>query len=178
MADMGKLSGLQQRFERSGAGKIVISVFVALFVLVGVLWNIPDSPIRRSLVPALTPVAAPIGLDQFWGMYGNPSKRAETIEVQVKMADGAIRVWTMEPGAPGMGWWDRWIMIRRAVMTDASVRPQVAHWVVRQITRPGERPVAVAVVLKVQTLTAPGEEGASTGKPATKVLYQELLGTP
>ena len=46
---MGKLSGLQQRFEESRGGKIVISIFIAVFVLVGVVWNIPDSPIGRSL---------------------------------------------------------------------------------------------------------------------------------
>jgi hypothetical protein len=175
---MAKLTGLQQRFEESRAGKIAISVFVALFVLVGVVWNIPDSPIRRAVLPAMEPVAAPVGLDQYWGMYGNPSKRAETIEVQVKMADGQIRVWTIEPGAPGIGWWNRWIMIRRAVMTDANVRPQVARWAVREITRSDENPVAVAILLKTQNLSAPGEETASSGKSATKVLYQEALTTP
>lgn len=172
---MSKLSGLQQRFEDSRGGKVVISAFVALFVLVGVVWNVPDSPIRRGLMPAVEPVAAPVGLDQYWGMYGNPSKRAETVEVQVKMADGQIRVWAMEPGADGMGWWDRWIMLRRAVMTDANVRPQVARWAVREVTEPGDHPVAVAVVLRTQNLTAPGEDGESSGKSATKILYQEVL---
>src|SRR6476620_11193070 len=68
----GKLVNLQQRFEESHVGKVVISAFVAVFVLIGVLWNVPDSPIRRSLMPVLTPDAAPAGLDQFWGMYGTP----------------------------------------------------------------------------------------------------------
>ena len=173
---MGKLSTLQQRFEESRAGKIVISIFVGVFVLVGVLWNIPDSPIRRMLLPAVQAVAAPAGLDQYWGMYGTPTKRTEAVEVQVKMADGEVRIWTMQPGAPGIGWWDRWIMLRRAVMTDASVRPQVAHWAVREVTEPNEHPVAVAVVLRTQNLSAPGEEdAASSGKAATKVLYQEAL---
>ena len=26
----------------------------------------------------------------------------------------------MQPGEPGVGWWDRWIMLRRAAMTDAE----------------------------------------------------------
>jgi hypothetical protein len=174
---MDKLSGLQQRYEASRAGKIVISVFVALFVLVGVVWNIPDSPIRRALMPAVEPVAAPVGLDQYWGMYGAPSKRVEGIEVQVKMADGRIRTWTMQPGSQGVGWWDRWIMLRRAVMTDANVRPQVARWAVREVTEPSEHPVAVAVVLHTQTLSAPGEESEG-GKSASKILYQEALAAP
>ncbi len=172
---MDKLSGLQQRFEESRAGKIVISVFIAVFVIVGVVWNIPDSPIKRALTPPVEPVAAATGLDQYWGMYGTPVKRVEAIEVQIKMADGQTRVWTMQPDAPGVGWWDRWIMLRRAVMTDPNVRPQVARWVVRQTTTPDEHPVAVAIVLSTQTLSAPGEDEASSGKPATKILYQETL---
>jgi hypothetical protein len=175
---MGKLSGLQQRFEASRAGKIVIGVFVAVFVLVGVVWNIPDSPIRRSVMPAVEPIAAPVGLDQYWGMYGDPSRRAETVEVQVKMADGKVRVWTMEPGARGVGWWDRWIMLRRAVMTDANVRPQVARWAVREVSQPNDQPVAVAVVLTLRNLSAPGQEVQGSGKPVTKVLYQEMLAAP
>jgi len=175
---MDKLSTLQQQFEQSRAGKLVISAFIVVFLVVGIVWNIPDSPIRRGLVPVVEPVAAPAGLDQYWGMYGTPVKRTEAVEVHVKMADGQVRVWTMEPDARGVGWWDRWIMLRRAVMTDASVRPQVARWAVRQITAPDEHPVAVAVVLNTQNLSAPGEDSAGSGKSATKVLYQEALGAP
>jgi hypothetical protein len=52
----------------------------------------------------------------------------------------------------------------------------VAHWAVREVTEPNEHPVAVAVVLRTQNLSAPGEEdAASSGKAATKVLYQEAL---
>lgn len=167
--------GLQRRIEESRFGKVAISVFIGVFVLVGVVWNMPDSPIKRHLVPIVDPVAAPLGLNQYWGMYGTPVKRAETIEVHVKMSDGQTRVWAMEPGERGVGWWDRWIMLKRAVMTDASVRPQVAHWVVREITTGDERPVAVAVVLSTRNLSAPGEDNASSGKSATKVLYQETL---
>jgi hypothetical protein len=174
---MRRFSGLQQRFEQSRAGRIVISVFVALFVIIGVVWNVPDSPIRRAAVPVVEPIAAPLGLNQYWGMYGTPVKRTEAIEVHVKMADGQTRVWTMAPDAPGVGWWDRWIMVKRATMVDAQVRPQVARWAVRQLTKPGEHPVAVAVVLRTQTLGAPGDEDrASSGKSAMKVLYQEALG--
>ncbi len=176
-SSVGKLSTLQQRFEESRVGKVVISGLVAVIVVVGVVWNIPDSPIKRSLVPLVEPVAAPAGLDQYWGMYGTPSKRVEAVEVHVRMANGETRVWTMQPGERGVGWWDRWIMLRRAVMVDASVRPQVARWVAREITAPNERAVAVAVVLRTENLSQPGE-AAGSGKSAMKVLYQEALAGP
>jgi hypothetical protein len=169
----GRLANLQQRFEESHVGKVVISAFVAVFVLIGVLWNVPDSPIRRSLMPVVTPVAAPAGLDQYWGMYGTPDSRLETVEVHVKMADGEDRVWTMQPGERGIGWWDRWILMRRAVIHDASIRPQLARWVVREVTEPTEHVVGVTVVYRTQTLPPPGE--GPPGKPAMKVLYQEAL---
>lgn len=173
---MGKLSTLQQRFEESRVGKVVISGLVAVFVLVGVVWNLPESPIQKSLRPLVQPVAAPAGLDQYWGMYGTPSRRVETVEVHVTMANGETRVWTMQPGERGVGWWDRWILLRRAVMVDSSVRPQLARWVAREVTEPNERAVAVAVVLRTETLLPPGE--GAEGKPAMKVLYQEALAGP
>jgi hypothetical protein len=174
-SSVGQLSTLQQRFEDSRAGKVVISVLVAVIMVVGVVWNIPDSPIRNALKPVVEPVAAPVGLDQYWAMYATPSKRVEAVEVEVKMANGETRVWHMQPGERGMGWWDRWIMLRRAVMYDASVRPQVARWVVREVTAPTERAVAVAIVLRVENLSPPGEKDAAGGKSAMKILYQEAL---
>ena len=175
-SSVGKLSTVQQRFEESHLGKVVISGLVAVFLLVGVVWNLPESPIQKSLLPLVQPVAAPAGLDQYWGMYGTPSRRVETVEVHVKMANGEDRVWTMQPGERGVGWWDRWIMLRRAVMVDSSVRPQLARWVARQVTEPTERAVGVAVVLRTETLSPPGE-GADS-KSAMKVLYQEALAGP
>ena len=172
---MAQRSTLQQRFEESRVGKVVISGLVAVIMVVGVVWNIPDSPIRSALQPVVEPVAAPTGMDQYWAMYATPSKRVEAVEVHVKMANGETRVWNMQPGERGVGWWDRWIMLRRAVMYDASVRPQVASWVVREVTAPNERAVAVAVVLRVENLSPPGSEDAAGGKSAMKVLYQETL---
>jgi hypothetical protein len=170
----GQLSTLQQRFEESHRGKVVISVFIAVFLLVGVIWNLPDSPIQRGLKPVVAPIAVAAGLDQFWGVYWIPDTRVETVQVQVTMANGETRVWTMQPGARGVGWWDRWILLRRAVIHDASVRPQLAHWVVRNVTGPNERAVAVAVIFRTENLSPPGApEGGKS--PATKVLYQEAL---
>jgi hypothetical protein len=172
-----KLSTLQQRFEESHVGKVVISGLVAVIVLVGIVWNLPDSPIQKSLLPAVAPIAAPAGLDQYWGMYGTPDTRLETVEVQVRMANGENRVWTMQPGERGVGWWDRWILLRRAVIHDASIRPQLARWVVREVTEPTERAVGVTVLFRTENLSAPGER-AGGKSPAMKVLYQEALAGP
>ena len=118
---MANLSTLQQRFEESDVGKVVISGLIAVFLLVGMVWNLPDSPISRSLGPRVQPVAGPTGLDQYWGMFAAPSRRVDTVEVHVTMANGEDRVWTMQPGDRGIGWWDRWIMLRSYVVHDGAL---------------------------------------------------------
>jgi hypothetical protein len=175
-----ELATLQQRFEASAAGKAVISGLIVVIVLVGVVWNLPDSPIKRLLSPVAKPVAVPTGLDQGWAMYApNPSRRVDTVEVQVTMANGENRVWTMQPGARGISefGWDRWMVMRYSAVLDANVRPDLARWVAREVTGPGEQAVAVSMVLRTETLQAPDEPAAEGGRRgnATKVLYQENL---
>jgi hypothetical protein len=169
--------GLQQRFEDTHVGRVVVGVLIAVVLFIGIVWNLPDSPITRALIPAAKPVAAAIGLDRYWGMYGTPDTRVESVEVQVKMANGETRIWSMQPGGRGVGWWDRWILLRRAVISDASVRPQLAHWVVGQVAKPSEKPVDVTVLFRTENLSAPGE-AAGGRAPATKILYQETLAGP
>jgi hypothetical protein len=172
----GNLTGLQQRFEESCAGKAVISGLLVVALLVCVAWNLPESPIKRVLQPVLAPVAVPTGLDQGWAMYADPIKRADTIEVHVKMADGPTKVWMTQPGQPGIGWWDRWLALRYYAMLDPNLRPQFARWVAREVTGPDERAVAVEMILRTETLQSPAEKEGGTGKRrpgATKMIYQE-----
>jgi len=178
----GRLSALQQRFEESRLGRAVISGLLVIVLIVVVTWNLPDSPIKRAVQPALMPVAVPIGLDRSWAMYApDPTRRADTIEVRVKMSDGQIKTWTSEPGAQGTGWWDRWLVLRYYAGLDANLRPQLAHWVVKQVTEPGEQPVAVEMILQTQTLQAPADQEGDSGRrppSATKIIYQEQLAVP
>jgi hypothetical protein len=174
------LATLQQRFEASAVGKAVISGVILVIIAVGVAWNLPDSPIKNLLTPVAKPLAVPTGLDQGWAMYApNPSTRIDTIEVQVTMADGANRIWTMQPGAAGISdfGWDRWMVMRYSAVLDANVRPDLARWVAREVTGPGERAVAVTMTLRTETLQAPDEPAQNGGRrsAATKVLYQENL---
>jgi hypothetical protein len=63
-------------------------------------------------------------------------------------------------------------------MVDSSIRPQLAHWVVREVTKPDERAASVSIVLRTENLSAPGDEGEGGKAPAKKVLYQEALAGP
>jgi hypothetical protein len=179
-SDLGRPLTLQQRFERSSVGKMVISVLLLGVIVVCAVWNLPASPIRDALVPAVRPIAGVTGFDRAWAMYGEPNRRVETVEVHVRMATGENRVWTMEPGSPGVGWWDRWIMLSYAAVGDPSIRPTLARWVVGQVTKPDERPQSVSMILRTETLQAPSDEQPEGGRRPTamKLLYQENLAGP
>ena len=168
----------QQRFENSHAGRVVISVVVAAILLLNLVWNLPQtSPISEGLHDLTDPVSVPLGLDQWWGMFAVPETRVTYVDVDVKMANGETRIWHMQPGAPGVGWWSRWTGLRNQVVRNPVVRPQLARWVVGQVTKPGETATEVVVLLRSENLSKPGEPTAGRS-PASKVLYQETLAGP
>ena len=175
---LGQLSTLQQRFEESRVGEFLISALVAIIVLVGIAWNLPDSPVRRSLSPVVGPIGAATYLNQAWAAFApGVSTRTESIEVEVSMADGSVRIWNAEPGnrLTGAVAWARWTRLRYFAVIKPEIRPGIARWAVRRATEQSERPVRVAMVLRVQNLPPPGEEGRTRGATATKVLYEEEL---
>jgi hypothetical protein len=165
----------QQRFEASATGKAVISGVVAVILFLNLVWNLPQgSAISDDFHELADPAAVALGLDQWWGMFAVPESRVVSVEVDVKMANGETRIWRMQPGAPGVGWWSRWTGLRNQVVKNQVVRPQLAHWVVDQVTKPGERAAEVVVLLRSENLSKPGQPAAGKS-PASKVLYQETL---
>ncbi|MDT5014042.1 MAG: hypothetical protein QOD39_202 [Mycobacterium sp.] len=170
------LSVTGQRFERSVAGEVVISALVTVVVLIGVLWNLPNSDLKRSLTPTLRPIAAATGLQQTWQMYApDPISGLEDMQVRVRMADGSERVWRFQRGDRVVGpfTWYRWQKLKEQVIRDPASRPGLAHWVVRQLTTPAERPVHVQMMFRNELLPPPGKAGP---KPVTvRTLYSESL---
>jgi hypothetical protein len=172
---IGKLSGLQQSFEESRTGQILISGLVATIVLVGVAWNLPESPIKSSLAPLVKP-ATVVNLNQPWSVYApSPKTRLETVEVHVTMADGAKRVWTLEPGTlvDRLFASSHWQRLMEYSVLNGDIRPGVSRWAARQVTGPSERAVHVAMILWTKPLSPPGEEASQA--TATKVLYEADL---
>ena len=110
-------------------------------------------------------------------MFSIPESRVVSIEVDVQMANGETRVWHMQPGSSGIGWWSRWTGLRNQMVKNQYVRPQLAHWVLRQITTSNERAVSVAVIMRTENVPKPGDAGGGKS-PASKVLYQETLMAP
>lgn len=157
----------------------VIGALVALIVLIAVVSNLPaGSSLKQSLDPVLTPIAMATGLEQYWSMYApNPPQRLEELEVHVTMADGADRVWTLpleQDPVVGVAVSHRWRKLRETLYGDPRSRPALAHWVIDQVSGPGERAVGVQMIVRTETLPAPGQSGP--GQTGVETLYQEVLG--
>jgi hypothetical protein len=174
-----KLSTIQQQAEGSLVGEAVISGLVAVILIIGVVWNMPDAEIKRKIAPVVTPIALGTGLDQYWGMFSpNPPRRLETLEVHVTMSDGADRVWTFQRGERVIGVfsWYRWQKLtENAAWQQLDSRPGLAHWLARELAGPSERAVHVRMVLHTEMLPAPGSNGPRDANSET--VYEEDLGS-
>jgi hypothetical protein len=167
---------LQQRLESSPVGQGLISAVVSVIVLVGIVWNLPDSAIEDAFTPPLTPVASAAGLEQHWQMYApDPIQRLEFVDVHVTMADGTERVWAMRENHPFVGQfaWYHWQKLKEQVIRQRDIRAGIAHWVVRKLTTPSERPLRVQMIFRAQDNPAPGKSGPMAA--TQEVLYDETL---
>jgi hypothetical protein len=170
------LSSAGLRFERSRIGEVLISGLVIVVVLIGVVWNLPDSRIKRTSIPTLHPIAASVGLQQSWQMYApEPISALETLEVRVTMADGSNRLWTWHRGDRLVGpfSWYRWQKLKEQAIRDPNSRAGIARWAVRKLTVPAENPVRVQMMFRNELLPAPGADGPRDVFEET--LYDEVL---
>jgi hypothetical protein len=166
---------LQERFEESRVGKQVISAIILVILGVQVVWSMPDSAIRRGLMPIVEP-ANVINVNERWSMFApNIGTRVENFEVQVTMADGSARVWRLEPGSrlQKIFWPSRLPLMTETAMRQQDGRRDLARWIVREVTGPSERPAKVVMMFHFKVLPRPGE--SSKNPTGTKVIYEEVL---
>ena len=171
-----KLSAIGQRFEGSPFGEAAISGLVVVVLLTGVVWSLPDAEVKRRLAPVLQPVASATGLEQSWRMYApEPQRRQECLEVRVTMANGVQRVWTNPRGDRVVGAfaWYHWQKVKENVVHDPASRVGVAHWIVHRLTGRAERAVRVQMILRTESLPAPGTDGSPVR--GEEILYDEKL---
>jgi hypothetical protein len=82
-----------QRFEASLAGRVVLTVLMALLAVAVLVWNLPAGKPRDAVRPAAAHVLYPIGLDQDWALFA-PDPRVFSVGVyaRVSYADGRERI--------------------------------------------------------------------------------------
>jgi hypothetical protein len=173
---MRKLSAIGQRFEASRLGEAVISCVVMVVLIIGVVWSLPDAEIKRRIARVLQPVASATGLEQSWRMYApEPLQRLEFLDVRVTMANGVQRVWMNPRGDRVLGAfaWYHWQKVKENAVHDPASRVGLAHWVVRRLTGRSERATEVQMILRTESLPAPGTDVSPVR--GEEILYDENL---
>jgi hypothetical protein len=166
---------LQQRFEESRRGKRVISGIIAVIIGTQLVWSMPDSAIRRGLMPVVEPANA-INVNERWSMFAPvTATRVEEFEVDVTMADGSTRIWKRlpDPLLDKIFLPDRWPAMTETARHEQDGRREFARWVVTKVTGPSDRPVKVVMMYRFKVLPPPGQP--SVGSTGTKVIYEEAL---
>ncbi len=82
-----------ERFESSTAGRVLLTIVMAVLAAAVLLWNLPAGRPRDTVRPVAAHVLFPIGLDQDWALFA-PEPRAFSVGVyaRISYADGRERV--------------------------------------------------------------------------------------
>jgi hypothetical protein len=159
---------VQQRLESSVAGRIAISVFVAVTVLFLVLWNLPEgSALKQKTDRVVRPFMLASGLNQNWGVFA-PDPRRVTLdfEARVTYADGITETYRVPEGGRLVGsYWDyRWRKWYEWVRTDdhEELWQPAAAWFAGRAREEGKDPVRVTLV-RLWYPTLPPGPGPSHG---------------
>lgn len=156
--------------------EIAVSAMIAVILVVVVLFNLPVSAITRTAAPVVNSIALPLGLDQNWALFApTPPTRQEDVEVQVTMANGTVKAWTMPRNNSvfGVPTSHRWRKYKESLLTTPRIRRDFVHWVVRRLTAPGDRPVHAEMIVATRDIPPPGS--TESGQTAVEILYSEDL---
>jgi hypothetical protein len=174
-ASMGRRS-LQERFERTRVGRVLISVFLLLTMVTLVTANLPASRLQDLLLSAEHSYLYGVALDQDWGVFA-PDPRRETIDVtaRVTFADGSQAIWKIPRRNPVIGEYIdyRWLKWTEYVIlpTQSQLWRPIALYVARRLASPAHRPTKVTLTNRWYELMPPGQ---ISGKP---FLYRRTLYT-
>jgi hypothetical protein len=72
------------RFEASLAGRVLLTLAMAVLAVSVVIWNLPAGRARDEVRPAAAHVLFPIGLDQDWALFA-PDPRAFSVGVYARI---------------------------------------------------------------------------------------------
>jgi len=153
---------LQERFERTPLGRIVISIFLLVTLVTLVTANLPDSRLQEVLLKRNHYYLYGVALDQAWGVFA-PDPRRQTIDVSadVRFADGSHATWHVPRRDPVIGEYTDYRWLQWAEYGSSQVHQElwkpVALYVARQYASPTRRPVEVALSNRWHDLAPPGQ---------------------
>jgi hypothetical protein len=153
---------VQELLESSTAGRALISVFLVVTLLAIVVWNLPDSEIKRKSLTIVRPYITATSIDQNWGVFA-PDPRRQTVDLlaRVRFADGTEETLGVPRGDDVVGaywdyrWW-KWVEWARVDEHRVLWQP-AALWFARRARTDGRRPVQVTLVRRSYDLLPPGD---------------------
>ena len=155
----------------------MISGLIVAAILTGITWNLPASKIRQEVMTVVAPIGFATGLGQTWDVFApNPPRQNDYLSAVVTFAGGREVTWTPPRGDPLFATYanERWHKLREFLQRTPSLRPTFAHWVVRQLSGPGDRAVRVRILDRTVLLAPPGS--AVVPRATVRVLYDETVG--
>jgi hypothetical protein len=141
-----------RHWERTGAGKLWISVLVVAIVAVVVLGSFRPSLVGRQLQA--------VGFPQSWGVFApDPEHREVAFDAVVTFADGSQATWRIPRASAAFPYpshrWELWQ--ERIVSDDYSAWwERTARWIAGRQTAPGRDPVRVVLRRRWSDLPPPG----------------------
>jgi hypothetical protein len=154
---------LQERFESTPFGRLLISVFI-LSVFVALLTaNLPVSRLQNLLTRADHHYVYALGFDQSWGVFA-PDPRQQTIDVtaHVTFEDGSKATWRVPRRDPVVGEYTdyRWLKWAEYVVSPihSDLWNPIAAYVARQYATPNHRPREVRLTNRAKLLEPPGQK--------------------
>jgi hypothetical protein len=159
-ANVGRRS-LQERFESTPLGRILISVFLLVTFVALLTANLPESRLQQVLLDADHVYVYGVALDQSWGVFA-PDPRRQTVKVtaDIRFADGSHATWHVPRRDPVIGEYSdyRWLKWAEYVVSPAQTQlwKPIALYVARQYATPTRRPTEVSLTNTWHELAPPG----------------------
>jgi hypothetical protein len=166
------------KFERTVAGRAIISILVVVALVSVVVVNMPDSQIRRDVGRLTFPVANATGLNQNWGIFSDPRTLSAYVDGRIDFADGSYSLAAISTsnwfGAYASYRWQKYEEVIR-VDSGSIYWHDYAEYLATNASKHGRRPIRVTIIrLFAQTL--PPGPGPSHGPWQESTMYVLNLG--
>jgi len=143
---------LAERLEATGAGQVVLSIFVVLVLLAQISTHLPDSAIEDALSAPANQVIRVVAMEQAWGVFApDPRSTSLKLEARVTFEDGTTTTWEV-PDGPRIGAnlrYYRWRKCLERIRSDSfsGLWRATAEWVAAEHSG-GPSPVATVELVR------------------------------
>ena len=153
---------MQERLERSRAGRVGISLFVIVVVASIVASGLTNGSLKPALLRHDQKLLALTGLDQRWDIFApDPRRKVVDVRATIAYADGRVEQWRPPRGVPVLGgyWdgrWRKWMDNAMLVGPRSELWPGLAAWLGRERVKNGRQPVRVTLLGRYYEQRGPG----------------------